>query len=245
MITLKLFQEAELSGYTLIEGFPGSGLVGSMTNSYMIDKLQMEYIGYIDSDSFLPVVAIHGNKPMYPVRIYMDSKYKLVLVIAEFTIPVPVMSKLTDEILDFVRKHSISQIISIGGMPSQKLEDKAFAITSDEQMLKKLKTLGIDTVEEGVIAGVSALLLLKAAPLKVPVVDLLVPVNPQIMDPKYAEIAIMNLKKLVNITINTDELEEESKAVQAKVREMLKKAKYSHDELDKAGSEEIGPSMYA
>ncbi len=245
MISLKLFQEQDLTDYTLIEGFPGSGLVGPMANSYMIEKLQMEYVGYIDSDSFLPIVAVHANKPMYPVRIYKDDKYKLVLIIAEFTIPVPIMRELTDEILDFVRKRGISKIISIGGMPSQKIEDKAFAITSNDQMLKKLKSLGIDTVEEGVVAGVSGLLLLRSAQLKIPVVDLLVPVDPQIMDPKYAEIAIINLKKLVNITINTDELEDESKEVQAKVHDMLKKAKYSHDELDKVGSEDTGPSMYA
>ena len=58
MIEIKLFKEQALKGYTLIEGFPGAGLVGPMASSYIIEKLGMEYIGKIESEQFPPIAVI-------------------------------------------------------------------------------------------------------------------------------------------------------------------------------------------
>ncbi len=248
MITLKLFKDEDLSGYTFIEGLPGAGLVGPMTCSYLIQKLEMVYIGYIESNFFPPIVAVHDSIPMYPVRLYKNEKYKLVVLIAEFTVPINAISELADELLNFVRKYGLEQIISIGGMPSDKIEDKTYALTSNAKAKKAAVEAGLEIVTDGVVAGVSGLLLVRGAQFKISVTDILVLVNPQIMDPKYAENAIMSLKKLVDISINTDELEAESKELQAKVREMLKKAKSSHENLgapENTTADQAGPSMYA
>jgi hypothetical protein len=41
-----------------------------MAISYMIDKLQMKYVGYLESESFPPLVSIHKSEPMPPIRVY-------------------------------------------------------------------------------------------------------------------------------------------------------------------------------
>ena len=244
MIEIKLFEEHDLAGYTLIEGFPGVGLVGPMANSYIIESLSMEYIGYISSDGFPPITAIHGNKPMFPVRIYKDAKDKLAVIISEFTIPTNLVYQLAEEITEFVRKYKIERIISIGGIPNQKPKDVAYFITSEEDLSEKVKKTGIMPIEEGVVAGVSAILLVNGEQYNIPTIDLLVEVNPTIMDPKYAEVAILNLNKIINVKINTEELEKEAKLVETKVRDILKKTKDSHDSYTKA-VDATGPSMYA
>ena len=38
-------QKTSLDGYTLIEGFPGMGLVGTIAAKYIVEKLNYEYIG--------------------------------------------------------------------------------------------------------------------------------------------------------------------------------------------------------
>lgn len=244
MIEIRLFGEQDLEGYTLIEGFPGVGLVGPMANSYIIENLNMEYIGYIYSDGFPPITTIHGNKPMFPVRVYKDEKDKLAVIISEFTIPTGLVYQLAEEITEFVRKHKIEEIISIGGIPNQKPKDAAYFITSGDKLSDRIKKSGITPIEEGVVAGVSAILLVNGAQYNIPTVDLLVEVNPTIMDPKYAEVAILNLNKIINVKINTEELEREAKLVEAKVREILKNTKDSHESYTKA-VDATGPSMYA
>ncbi len=244
MIDIKMFKDANLKGYTLIDAFPGAGLVGSMAGSYMIEKLGMEYIGYIESDEFPPIATIHNSMPMFPARIYKSDKSKFIIIISEFTVPSNSIYQLSREIMAFVRKYGISQIISISGMPSQKPSGKVFLASPDPQTVKKATKLGIKAIEDGVIAGVSAVLMTNADQFNIPVMNLLVEVNPTIMDPKYAEIAISGLNKLLDTNIDLRDLEKEAEIVEAKIRGLMKKMKDSHDTYTNA-TDAAGPSMYA
>lgn len=244
MIEIVLHQEVDLKGYVLIEGFPGAGLVGPMAASYMIEKLGMKGLGHIESDLFPPIAAVHDGEPMHTARIYLDTKNKLVVVLSEFTIPQGVVYQLANELLSFMRKSGIKEVVSIGGMPSQHPSDTAYVISSEPDQAKKAAKQGLKPVKEGVIAGVSALLITGAKGFGIPALDVLVEVNPVIMDPKYAEVAISGLSKLLDIEIDTKELESEAREVEARVREMVKQAKSSHEHYNKA-TEEVGPPSVA
>ncbi len=247
MIEIKLFKDRSLKGYSLIEGFPGIGLVGPMAASYMIEKLEMEYIGYIRSDLFPPIAAVHNGIPMNTARIYADTKDKLVVVLSEFTIPTSVVYQLGSELMSFMRKNGIGNIISIGGTPTQKQGPAPYIISSDSAMVKKAAAQGIKRIQEGVIAGVSAVLMTSADEFGITASNLLVEVNPVIMDPKYAKTAIQGLQKLTGLKIDLADLDKETKEVEARVREMLKKAKDTHEHYNEAaaGAGAEGPSMYA
>jgi Archaeal enzymes of ATP-grasp superfamily len=244
MIGIKFFEEINLNGYILIEGFPGAGLVGAMANSYMIEKLGMKYVGYIDSESFPPIAVIHNAVPMFPVRIYADRDRKILAMISEFTIQTELVHELGYELIDFVRKTGIKEIVSIGGIPAEKPSDDAFIVSTNENILKNAIAAGIKPIEDGVVAGVSAVLLANSSVLDIPIIDILVEVNPEITDPKYAEIALSSLKKIINLEIDLSELEKETKIVEAKIRQMVKKAKISHESYKNA-TDTSGPSMYA
>lgn len=244
MIEIKLSKDVKLKGYTLIEGFPGAGLVGPMANSYIIEKLGMEYIGRIESEAFPPIAAVHGGVPMFPVRMYKDDKYKIVVIMSEFTIPIEVIYQLGNELIAFIRKQGIAQVVSIGGMPTQKPTASAYGIATTKQLMEKIKAAKITPVNEGIVAGVSALLLANSPEFNIPVIDILVPVDPTIMNPIYAVNAIMNLKKIINISVSTDELNKEAKLVEARVKDILKKARDSHESYKNA-VDATGPSMYA
>ncbi len=244
MINIKLFKDYNLKGYTLLEGFPGAGLVGSMACSYIIEKLDMEYIGYIESDYFPPIATIHNGVPMFPARIYKDDKSKMVIIIAEFTIPSSAIYQLSAEILAFVRKYGIVKIISISGMPSAKPSTSLYISSPDSAVIKKASSSGIKPIAEGVIAGISAILITNSTQYKIPMINMLVEVNPQILDPKYAEIAIEGLNKLMNTNIDLKDLEEEAKEVEARIKNLMKKVKDTHTATENA-VEATGPSMYA
>ncbi len=244
MIQIKLLKEQNLKNYTIMEAFPGIGLVGPMAGSYMIEKLKMEYIGHIESDQFPPITTIHHSIPMFPARIYKNEKLKLLLFMSEFTISPLLVYQLALEILAFARKYGAEKIVSVGGMPAQKPVDTIYIASSNSAILKKAQKMGLKAIEEGVVSGVSAALLVGAAEYKIPAFDILVEVNPSITDPKYAEIAIEGLNKVLDIDIDLSELDKEAKIVEAKIREMLSKVKNTHDQYA-SSSESTGPSMYA
>ncbi len=261
MLDIKLLSEKKLEGYTLIEGFPGVGLVGPMAVSYIIEKLSMEYFGYFESQAFPPLVSIHNGIPMHPVRLYASSKYKLVAIFAEFAIPPEMTYILSKKIMEFISANKIAKIISIGGMPSAnpaielgdsqdsdskdvKKGETVYAIISRPDISDELKDSGVVPITEGVATGISAILMIDAVAQKIPDINILVQVDQNVVDPRYAEIAIKSVDKIADLKIDITELDKEAKQVESKIHDILKKNKESHDSYKKA-AEETGPSMYA
>jgi uncharacterized protein len=245
MIKINLFDKISLKGGTFIEGFPGVGLVGPMAISYIIDKLAMSYVGSIESDDFPPLVSIHDNKPLPPVRLYWSPKLKVFTVFAEFPMAMNLIHPLSDAIFAFLEENGISKIISIGGLPVPAPYGKTvFVVASNDKSLSEAVKAGMKPVSEGVSAGVSALLLLMASKGNIPAINILIPLNEGIIDPGNAELAIVTLNKLMNLKIDIDALDKEAKAVEAKIRELLKKSQETHETYKRSvgGS---GPSMYA
>ncbi|MEM3227340.1 MAG: PAC2 family protein [Candidatus Micrarchaeaceae archaeon] len=244
MIEIRMLEEVNLKGFTFVEGFPGTGLVGPMAVSYIIDKLGMSYVGYLESDDFPPLVSVHNSMPMKPVRVYYSDKYKICTVFAEFAIPVNLIYETTTAIYKFIKERGISKIISIGGIPQTSPQKTLFSITSTQAMQKLAKDAGLVAISDGVSIGVSALLISSAVLDEIDDLDILVPVEGEIIDPKYAEYAIKAFNKIMKLNIDVSELEEEAKEVEAKVRELMKKGKDTHDSYKKVVSN-TSPSMYA
>jgi uncharacterized protein len=247
MIEIKLIKEVDMKGATLIEGFPGIGLVGPMAVSYIIDKLDMDYVGYIESEEFPPLVSIHNSQPLPPVRVYYSNKKKIAAVFAEFSMPVSLASPLAEKIYAMFKSNEMKDIISIGGMPSKGVPDSSvvYAIASTKEGMKNAENEGIKPVIEGVSTGVSARLLLLSSFDSIPDTTILVPVDPSIIDPKCAEFAIDSINKILKLNIDVTELENEAKEVDAKIRELLKKSKETQDAHKTSLGSSGTQSMYA
>ncbi len=248
MIEIKLEKKVDLKGFTLIEGFPGAGLVGPMSISYIVEKTKPEYIGYIGGDSLPPLVSIHEGAPMPSIRIYYSKKQNFICILAEFALPPELTYELSEKVIKFVEDNGISSIISVGGMPLKEGEEKylnnVFSITSKKSIGEKAQKAGIKPIVEGISTGVSAIIMLKSAQRGIENINLLVPVRDGITDPKYAELAIEAIKDFIKLDVDTSELEKEAKILESKVNEIINKNKQTHQTF-KSDAEQAGPSMYA
>ncbi|MCL5433572.1 MAG: PAC2 family protein [Candidatus Marsarchaeota archaeon] len=247
MINIKFIDKIDSKGYTFIEGFPGAGLVGPMAISYVVDKLNMKFVGYVESDEFPPVIAVHDEEPMPPVRIYVSEKLKLITILAEFAVPLELTQEFSKVLYDYIKSSHITKIISVGGMPSsqQNIDNElVFFIASDDALKKDTQKQGLKPVGEGVATGISAMLMLYSVVDNFSDFSILVPVDPNILDPKYAELAVVSLNKILKLNIDVAELDKEAKEVEAKIRELMKKSKDMQD-AHKRAIDQTGPSMYA
>lgn len=239
-----MLKKVDLKGCLFIEGLPGVGLVGPMAISYIIDKMEFDYIGYIECDQFPPLTSVHKSVPMPPVRIYYNSDKKLVSVFAEFAIPFSLIHEFSDKLYQFITGNGMAGIYTIGGVPKQDGGEAMFVLGSTPDLIKKAQKAGMKPIEEGVATGISALVLEKSTLDKFDNTNVLVPIDQSVIDPKYAELAIEGLNKLLNLNIDTSELDKEAKIVEAKVKEIIKRHQESHDDYKKA-IEGSGPQMYA
>ncbi|MDD3159819.1 MAG: PAC2 family protein [Candidatus ainarchaeum sp.] len=148
-----------LKGFTLIEGFPDLGLAGTIGAKYLIDKLDFEEIGYVDSSAFMPITRINKGIPLHPVRIYANKKYKTAIIISEQLIQNDIARLMAIELINYVKKKEIKRVISTSGIsiPDGK---SVYAFASNEKSKKIIKDQGYELINTGITSGVTALLML-------------------------------------------------------------------------------------
>jgi uncharacterized protein len=242
-IEIKLLNKPSFKKPILIEGFPGLGLVGTISASYLIEKLKMEPLGYISSNQFPPIVAVHNYKPLFPARLYYSKKHDIIVFVSEFVVPISLVNELAEKIYEFARKNKVSQIISLGGIPIKGEQDEVYAITSIPKLSEKIEKIPtVKLIKEGATTGVTAVLLAKGAIDNYPVISLLAESKEGYMDPKAAAMVLEVLNKLINIKIDTTALEEEAKLIDNQVKSIIGKAKEVHNEYKKV--QENTGSMY-
>ena len=54
---------------TIVLGFPSMGLVSTIATKFLIDHLDVEEIGHIESEHIVPLTAIHKGKVVNPITI--------------------------------------------------------------------------------------------------------------------------------------------------------------------------------
>ncbi|MDO8339154.1 MAG: proteasome assembly chaperone family protein [Candidatus Burarchaeum sp.] len=240
-VTIVETEKYDLKSPYLIEGFPGIGLVGTISANYMVEKLGMEPFGYITSEKFSPIASVHNYMPLHPARMYKSKKHNLVVLFSELIIPMNTIYSLSSEIFNWAKKHKCRQIVSLGGINMKGEQDEVFGIASLPELSRMIEKKGVKLIREGVTTGVSGVLLAECATRNFPAISLLAEAHAEFMDPKGAAMVLDMLSKIINVKIDTHELLSQSKEIEGKVKQMLDQAKDVHEEYKKATG--LGP-MY-
>ncbi|MBD3210954.1 hypothetical protein GF318_06265 [Candidatus Micrarchaeota archaeon] len=212
----------------IIVGFPGTGLVGSVAASHIVDALGMEFGGYISSPEFAPLAAIHDYKPMPAARIHFSQKHNLVVIISEMTIPVSSSLDVADKLYEFAKSVGASGIISLGGISLQEGKKDVYIVSSDNEMTERAKSKKIaKPIREGATTGVTGVLLTKGTLEKFPITTILAESSQDYLDPKAASTAVKALSKIIGIPIKTTRLDKEAKEISEGIKESVIKARIS------------------
>ena len=67
---MKIDLKKKPQNVTIVGGFPGFGLVGTISSEYLIDHLQAEKIGSIWFSEMTPMLAIHESKVVEPFGVF-------------------------------------------------------------------------------------------------------------------------------------------------------------------------------
>jgi uncharacterized protein len=242
-MTVKIIETAkfDLKEPILIEGFPGVGLVGTISSSYLVEKLKMEPLGYIISEKFPPIAAVHNYRPLHPARIYKSKKHNVIVLFSEFTIPMSIIHQLTQEIVAWAEGHKVKKIFSLGGISIEGEQNEVYGIASTPELTKQLESKGVKMIKEGATTGVSGVLLAECATKGFPAASLLAEAKPDFMDPLASAMVIDKLKLLIDLEIDTADLINESKTIESKMKDIMDNAKTAHENYKRV--EGLGP-MY-
>jgi uncharacterized protein len=231
IIEIRETEKVKLRNAVMIEGFPGIGMIGTISASYLADKLGLRIIGYISSSHFPPIAAIHDFMPVSPARIYASEKYNLVVLFSEFVIPSEVAFALSQKILKYAKEKGVKEIYSLAGIASDSPQYKIYGIGSSKEMVERLKKAGIEVIKEGATQGVSGLLIAECACEKFPAANLLVQTS-QPMEPKGSAKLLAKLSEIIKIPIDVKPLIAEGDVIEEKIRASMDKIKDLHQKYN-------------
>jgi uncharacterized protein len=139
--TISDLNNLQKSKSILIAGFPGPGLVGSISTSYMIDKLNMHQIACVESEYISPGVIYVDGKLRHPFRIYANKEGNVCVIVCEAPIMINGIHSVLNTVMDWAIKNAIQEVlvldgISIQGIPRSDRQPIIFESTEMDESIQ-------------------------------------------------------------------------------------------------------------
>jgi len=225
-------KKKNLSGYTLIEGFPGLGLVGTICAKYMVEKLSFEEFGTIESDGFSSIIRVHNGIPIFPSRIYVNDSLKLVVLVSEQIIPKNLTMRLAKKTVAWIKSKGIKRAISLAGINTGNAKDSTiYGIADNPQAKELLERNGVEMIKDGITTGVTALILLELQ--KEPNIEAVSIMGPVSIGADYKAAAnlLEKLKPILGLNIDTKPLLAEAKRTEKEILEHMEQMKETDETI--------------
>jgi uncharacterized protein len=242
------FEDVDIKGATVIAGFPSIGLVSTIAANYLIDALNLNQIGCVTSAQFPALSVVHTGEPLSPVRIYAGEQgynKKIVVFVSEFKPKPNLINSISETIMKWANEKECKLLISPEGMVVEGksvqggMDVEAYAIGSTENARSMLLEKKIAQFKNGIIAGVSGVLLNIGKQQNFNVISILAEAHPNYPDAKAAAAAINVMALLMGIEINVTPLYEQSERIEKQLQKFHKQAKPMV-----SASQAPQPSMY-
>lgn len=183
---ISIVQESpmEITDALVLVGFPTIGLVGSIVASHVIRQLKLRRIGHISSRFFAPTAVVIDGIPNPPVRIYAGDHLcgpgkkcqQVVVITSEFTPPLEMIEPLADAIISWSQRNKVSTMVTLEGFNTDSGKEgqpELIAVGSSVEARHMLREFDVAQMSEGMVGGVSGVLLHKGSVERMNVMTLL------------------------------------------------------------------------
>jgi uncharacterized protein len=228
----------------LIAGFPGAGLIGSISTSYMINKLNMSQIACVDSEFIVPGVIYAQGKLRHPFRLYSNQEGDVCILVCEAPIIIHGMHSVLDTVMKWAVDKDVKEVIVMDGIPTDGLPEAkrtpiilssdgtkadAASLIDDMTSIEK-NTAQDDDYENGYymstafIGGMAGGILSSCLSNGIASKALLIPAPRGIPDPEGAALLIEELSKITKselLKIDTQQLRKQGVSLKSRMEKIM------------------------
>ncbi len=162
-ITVREIKPINIDGGYLIDGFPYAGLANAIATESMINTVQFEMAGVLDSDLFPPLTIVKDGVPNFPARIFVNSDLRVAIFSSYLTPHESLHRQVAKTMLEWANKHKCAYIISSSAIRSEEQDSFIVGVGSTSDAKKKLKDADIPLLSHGTIPGIPGILLNEGA----------------------------------------------------------------------------------
>lgn len=226
-LTLHEYGSMEFNNAVAIVGFPSLGLISSIATSYLAKELDMGLIAGITSPAFPPYAIVQNGIPMPPVRFYGCSRPNecgvdcdnIIVITCEF-IPKPEsFTALADMVIQWCRRNNVHTMITLDGIPQFSPDTyDIIGVGSTDRARTLMKEFDIPSFDEGMVRGLSGMMLLKAADEDFDMISILGSARQDMPDPRGAAKIMEKLTGILpELNIDTEPLYKEAEAIEKRI----------------------------
>lgn len=208
----------------VIEGFPGFGLVGTITTGFLIDHLKCDHIRHKFFEEIAPTVAIHEGKVVDPIGVYYNKEHNIVIIHSILN-PMGLEWKTANFVTEICKEYQAKELISIEGVGASQTGKQPegqstfyYTASSDE----KIKKAGAKPLGEGIIIGVTGALLMDN--ISCPLLSLFAETHSSLPDSKAAAAVITVLDKYLGLNVDTQPLLKQAEEFEEKLKTIMSSA---------------------
>jgi predicted ATP-grasp superfamily ATP-dependent carboligase len=243
---IEIHESANLEGATIVVGFPGVGFSSPIATNYLIKQQEMTRVGHVVSEDFPPVASIHEYEPQHPMRIY--QKDDLIAVTMEFVPQGDVVRSLGLHLLKWAARGGAKRLIILDTMSPSDLQGfmdnrAIYSVGATLQDRIALDTAEMELIEEGMITGLSGVMLAEGSSAGVPVIGILTEAHPMFPDVRAAIMLLQEAAKVApQFKVDMTELEESASEVESTVKDQVAQASQLMEaRMDAEGGTVAGP----
>ncbi|GKS67626.1 proteasome assembly chaperone family protein [Nitrosarchaeum sp.] len=207
---------------TLLLGFPSNGLVGTFSISYLIHYLKMKKIGEIDVPDLPATLFVENGEILAPIRSY--KKDNLFVIISDVPFDEYLAVEFALGVIEFCKKNAIKKIVIPSGMETinQKQEEpKIYGFVTHPVLENILYSNHISKFLNGSIFGTDAAIISIFRKTKFPALILYAECHPFFPDPKASIAAIISLAKILDVKINTRDIQNRMEQLRIQNRNLM------------------------
>ena len=258
----------KLNNPLLIAGFPGPGLVGSISINYVIKKLEMQQIFCFESEFIVPGVIFMDGKLHHPFRVYSNSEGTICAVVCEAPIMIDGLHSVLDALAMWAEDIGINDVFVIDGMSIGQVSytevnspvishstRNPIILSSDESKIinsnTNKKDLNIESLIEGsstFIGGIVGGLLSSCISHNISCSVIFIPTQSGIPDPDGAALTIELLQNTIsnnNFRVDTTELKKQGEEMKHKLINLIKSIKQQQEQSQLIHDSKNDPIMYS
>jgi uncharacterized protein len=218
-----------MNGASVLIGFPGSGLVGTIALQYMVDQLEFEQIGTMTSKFFPPLAMMNKGVINDPVRIYI--KNDIAAIVADIPIHPMICYETSRDIIDWLAQFKPKEVVTIAGIITNEPEKRVFGVATTADALTRIQEHAL-ILPIGSISGIASSLLTECKARDIPGYGLLgETVNAP--DPRSSAATIEVLNKMYNLGLDVKPLIDQAVEIEQSMGKIAEEVQQSSEQSPK------------
>lgn len=247
--SLRINTTIEHENAMVIACFPSVGMVSSIVAHYLIDHLDLEFVGGLVDERLPALAMINNGTPLPPIRAYagkpkcsIEGCDQVILLMSEMVVPESLVHKIVWALFEWSKEHQLLAGVVVdafakagmkSGMdgvdPVVEYEDTeaidVVGIGCNDTVRGMLKEMDIPLLETGVIRGMNAGILSEASRRGLGTMSIMVEADPRFPDARAAAALIEKLNTLLPaIDLPQEPLLAEAEMLEAQLQALMESA---------------------